>query len=242
MIFHKHIDFGWQEYLFIAVFILIAIVNVLNSRCNPVAARKRREELSKLARRLDLTFNPDEDYELVHQFDFLKKLAQGENRFAYNVLSGKYLSHDMLAFDYHYEGEHQNRNSRGMEYRFSVLILRLAAAFPDLTIRPESFFAKAAGKFGSDDIKFESVEFSKTFRVNCPDKKFAYDVCNGKMMEYLLANRDLSIEMENQVIALVFDSFVSFNTCLPVDQIELNLNRLAQIRSLMPDYLFTQNA
>jgi hypothetical protein len=240
MISPKHIEFGWQEYLFIAVFIFIAIVNVLNSRSNPVAARKRREEFSKLARRLDLTFNPAEDYELVHQFDFLKKLAQGENRFAYNVLSGKYQNGDVLAFDYHYEDEHQNRNSRGMEYRFSVLILRLAAAFPDLTIRPENLFAKAAGKLGADDIKFESVEFSKTFHVNCPDKKFAYDICNARMMAYLLANRDLNIEIKDQVIALVFDSFVSFNACLSIDKIELNLNRLVQIRSLMPEYLFNK--
>ena len=99
MISHRHIDFGWQEYLFIAVFIFIAIASYLNSHQNPIAARKRRDELSKLAQRLNLIFNPDEDYELVHQFDFLKKLAQGENRFAYNVLSGKYQSHDMLAFD-----------------------------------------------------------------------------------------------------------------------------------------------
>ena len=40
--------------------------------------------------------------------------------------------------------------------------------------------------FGYQDIKFESAEFSKTFCVRSPDKKFAYDVCNAKMMEYLL--------------------------------------------------------
>ena len=56
------------------------------------------------------------------------------------------------------------------------------------------------------------------------------------MMEYLLANRDLSVEIENQAASLLF------NSCLSFDQIESNLNRLAQIRSLMPDYLFTQNA
>jgi hypothetical protein len=41
--------------------------------------------------------------------------------------------------------------------------------------------------------------------VRSPDKKFAYDVCHAQMMEYLLANRDLSIEIENEVIALAFD-------------------------------------
>jgi hypothetical protein len=53
-------------------------------------------------------------------------------------------------------------------------------------------------------------------------------------MEYLLANRDLSVEIENQVLALAFD------TCLSVEQIESNLQRLIEIRSLLPDYLFAQ--
>ena len=108
--------------------------------------------------------------------------------------------------------------------------------FPDLTIRRENLFTKVAEAFGYQDIKFESAEFSKTFLVRSPDKKFAYDVCNAKMMEYLLANRDLSIEIENQVLAL------AFTTRLSVEQIEANLQRLVEIRSRLPEYLFTQNA
>jgi hypothetical protein len=87
--------------------------------------------------------------------------------------------------------------------------------------------------FGYQDIKFESAEFSKAFSVRSPDRKFAYDVCNAKMMEYLLANRDLSIEIENEVTAL------AFNTRLAVEQFEMNLQRLVEIRSRMPEYLFT---
>ena len=41
------------------------------------------------------------------------------------------------------------------------------------------------------------------------DKKFAYDVCNAQMMEYLLANRDLSIEIEGPALALAFDTRLS---------------------------------
>lgn len=232
----------WQKILFIAVVVSIFIVSKVSSRYSPGAARKRRDGLSALAQRLNLTFSPDNDYGLVRQFDFLKPFAQGMDRYAYNLLSGNYRGYDVRAFDYHYEGERKNKNSRSMEYRFSVLILLLPVSCPDLTIRPENFFRKAAEKLGGEDIQFESAEFSKAFRVRCVEKKFAYDICNPRMMEYLLANRDLSIEIQYQVVALVFDSFVSFNACLPVDKIEYNLNRLAQIRSLMPDYLFTQNA
>jgi hypothetical protein len=69
--------------------------------------------------------------------------------------------------------------------------------------------------------------------VRSPDKKFAYDVCNAQMMEYLLANRDLSIEIENEVIAL------AFGARLAVEQFELNLQRLIEIRARLPEYLFT---
>ena len=86
--------------------------------------------------------------------------------------------------------------------------------------------------FGYQDINFESAEFSKAFNVRSPDKKFAYDVCNAAMMEYLLANRDLSVELENEAIALAFSSR------LAAEQIELNLQRLVEIRSRLPEYLF----
>ena len=66
------------------------------------------------------------------------------------------------------------------------------------------------------------------------DRKFAYDVCNAQMMEYLLANRDLSIEIEGPVLALAFAS------CLSAGEIEANLQRLLEIRLRLPDYLFTK--
>lgn len=190
-----------------------------------------------LAQRLSLNFDSGNDYSFDERFGFLKKLAKGNNRYAYNILSGKYQNYNVLAFDYHYEvTTHDKNGSHTTHYRFSSFILQMPMFFPDLTIRHENFFTKVAEVFGYQDIKFESAEFSKAFNVRCPDKKFAYDVCNSRMIEFLLANRDLSIEIENQVIALLF------NSCLSFDKIEFNLQRVAQIRSLMPDYLFAQNA
>lgn len=204
---------------------------------NGIMQEKRINALADLGRRLNLDFVAGENYGIADQFEFLKKLAQGDDRYAYNVLSGKYQNYDVLAFDYHYSvTTHDKNGSHTTHYRFSVFILQMPMIFPDLTVRHENFFLKVAEVFGYQDINFESAEFSKTFCVRCQDKKFAYDVCNAKMIEFLLANRDLSVEIENQVIALVF------NSCLSVEQVELNLNRLTQIRSLMPDYLFSQTA
>ena len=142
----------------------------------------------------------------------------------------------MLAFDYHYETHSRDSKGRRHTYHhyFSFFILLLPVRFPELRITHEGLFSKIAQAFGYADIDFESAEFSRAFCVRSTDKKFAYDVCHARMMEYLLANRDLSIEIENEALALAFDSR------LAPEQIELNLQRLAEIRSRLPDYLFTK--
>ncbi|MGD0744213.1 MAG: hypothetical protein ABSA45_03570 [Verrucomicrobiota bacterium] len=218
----------------ILIFILFVIFATGAGIYGMIQARKRREGLFELAQRLGLNFSAAEDYGLADRYGFLKQLAQGENRYARDVLSGTYQQNQVLAFDYHYETYTQTKSGRQTHHHwFSFFILTLPAVFPDLTIRRENFFTKVAEVFGYQDIKFESAEFSKAYCVRSPDKKFAYDVCNGKMMDYLLANRDLSVEIENQVLAL------AFNTRLSVEQIEANLQRLVEIRSRLPEYLFT---
>ena len=200
-----------------------------------IQARQRREALFQLAQRLNLGFEPGQDHGIASRFSFLKQLAQGDNRYATNILSGNYQQNEILAFDYHYEttSTDDKGNRTTTDHWFSFFILTLPASFPDLTIRREGFFTKVAAVFGYGDINFESAEFSKTFCVRSPDKKFAYDVCNAQMMEYLLANRDLSLEIENDALALAFTNRLS------VEQIEFNLQRLVEIRSRLPEYLFT---
>jgi hypothetical protein len=218
--------------VFVAVIVVIAIGGIINN----VLQRKRREGLFELAQRLNLNFCAEEDYGIPEQFSFLNQFNQGDNRYAINILSRTYQQHTVQAFDYHYETYTYDKNGRHTEHHwFSFCILTLpAVAFPDLTIRREGFFTKIAEVFGYQDINFESAEFSRAFNVRSPDKKFAYDVCNARMIEYLLANRDLSIEVENEVIALAFTSRIS------VEQFELNLQRLVEIRSRLPEYLFAK--
>ncbi|HUE37757.1 MAG TPA: hypothetical protein VMO20_10225 [Candidatus Acidoferrum sp.] len=221
----------------ITVAILFVVIFAIASIYSMMQAAKRREGLLELAQRLNLNFNPDQDCGIPGQFAFLKQFDQGENRYATNVLSGAYQQNEVLAFDYHYETVTYDKDGRHVHHHwFSFFILTIPAVFPDLTIRREGLFTKIAEVFGYQNIKFESAEFSKTFCVRSPDKKFAYDVCNAIMMEYLLVNRDLSIEIENQVVALVFNNRIS------VDAFENNLQRLVEIRSHLPEYLFTQRA
>jgi len=205
---------------------LIVVLGVLGY----ISARKRREALAKLAAKLGLSFEPNKNWDIARRYCFLDKLRAGSNRYAFNILSGNYQGHDVTIFDYHYRtGSGKNTQ----HHYISFFILHLLASFPELVIGPEGIFSKMAQALGYDDIDFESYEFSRKFCVRSRDKKFAYDVCNARMIEYLLSNTDLTIEIEGGALA------VSFSSQLSPEQIEPNLNRLITIRSFLPEYLFS---
>lgn len=220
----------------VAIIVLMIGLVVVVAIAGAFAARKRREELVVLASRLRLNYRADKDYSMADRFEFLNALAQGDNRYAYNILSGSYQNHEVLAFDYHYETDSTDSKGRRQthHHHFSFFILMLTQSFPELRISREGFLSKIAQAFGYDDIDLESAEFSKAFCVRSKDKKFAYDVCHAPMMEYLLANRDLNIEIEGRALAL------AFGKCLSAADIEANFGRLLEIRSRLPEYLFTK--
>jgi len=216
-----------EPLIIVGVVAIIVVVVVIGY----IAARKRREAMAAVAGRLGLRFQPRKNRGLARQYRFLDKLRQGSNRYAFNILSGSYEGHDVMLFDYHYQtGSGKDTH----HHYFSFFILQLPMSFPELVIDKEGFFSKIAQAFGYDDIDFESHEFSRKFCVRSADKKFAYDVCNGRMIEYLLSNNDLSIEIEDDSLA------ISFSRRLAPEHVEPNLNRLFTVRSLMPEYLFSR--
>ncbi len=215
---------------FVALVVVLGVFGYLG-------AKKRREAMMALASRLGLRFDPEKNRELARRYSFLDRLRSGSNRYAFNSLTGTYQGHEVALFDYHYETH--STNSKGHQqthhHYFSCFLLHLPMSFPELVIAEEGFLSKIAQAVGYDDIDFESHEFSRRFCVRSRDKKFAYDVCHVRMMEYLMANDDLTIEIEGNVLAITFGSR------LDIERIEPNLNRLVALRSLMPEYLFARS-
>ncbi|MHC4638285.1 MAG: hypothetical protein ACYTBP_05105 [Planctomycetota bacterium] len=216
------------------VIILVIALIIAGIVFGHIAAKKRREDLNCLAQKLGMSFHPEKNYDLDNEYKFLDALRQGSNRYAYNILYGDYKDQYLQVLDYHYETH--STNSKGHQqthhHHFSFFILKLEKSFPEIKITKEGFFSKIGQALGFDDIDFESHEFSRRFCVRSKDKKFAYDVCNAKMIDYLLDNKDMSIEIENNALAL------AFNRCLKVEDIEHNMDRLIKVRSLIPEYLF----
>ncbi|MBX3738625.1 MAG: hypothetical protein KF715_18165 [Candidatus Didemnitutus sp.] len=218
----------------IALVVLIVLVVIGLIVLGRWVARQRTKAMAALAARLGLGFRADEDPENAARLEFLDKLDQGSNRYLFNCLDGVYQGERVMAFDYHYETYSHSKGGRQTHHHyFTVVMLVLPRSFPELLISPEGLLSKLAQAVGYEDIDFESAEFSRAFCVRSPDKKFAYDVCHGLMMEYLLRHRDLSIELEGNVLALLFDSR------LEPDEIERRLGELLEIRRLLPEYLFS---
>jgi hypothetical protein len=223
-----------MEILFIVgvvgVFIALAIFGALQ-------AKKRREALATLAASLGLRFDPERDSSIDERYSFLSKLNTGSNRYASNRLSGHYRDHAVEAFDYHYETYSTDSKGRRQthHHHFSYFILQLPRRFPETTITREGLFSKIAQAFGYDDIDFESAEFSRKFCVRSRDKQFAYDICHARMMDYLLANDDLNVEIDEHCLATFFSGH------LGAPLIARNLDRLVEIRNLFPDYVWTRH-
>ncbi len=196
--------------------------------------KKRREALAALGAKLGLQFLPDKDKHSVRQFEFIDLLRKGSNRFVQNRLTGTLDGYKVEAFDFHYETHStDSKGRRSTRHHYGTcFLLMLPGAFPELRIYREGFFQKIAQAIGFDDIDFESAEFSKRYAVKSRDKKFAYDFCNARMIDYLLDEDDLNIEVEGAWLALCFARRVG------PELWEKNLSRLGMILGLMPEYLF----
>ena len=223
----------------ILIFGLFVILAIVLGIFGYVQEKKRREALQSIAGQLGLSFNSARDRSIASTYNFLNKLRSGENRYAYNVMRGTAPEgYPVVLFDYHYEttSTDSDGDRQTTHHYLSVFTLTMRKQFPELIIEPEGFFSKIAQAFGFDDIDFESVAFSKRYKVKSPDKKFAYDVCNSQMIDYLMNQENLAIELESNVLAMVFGGRMK------PDNLKFNYERLQKIRSLMPNYLFTDHS
>jgi len=149
--------------------------------------KKRQEELAFVAGQLGLSYAEDDPFDLLGEpFELL---SRGDGQGVENVLWGTYQGLDVRAFDYWYYTE--TRNSEGHTSRsysrFNAVIVPVGAACSNLTIANENVLTALADHVGLRDIGFESEEFNRTFNVKSPDRKFANDLIDARMMAWLLA-------------------------------------------------------
>ena len=97
---------------------------------------------------------------------------------------------DTKAFDYWYYEESTDAKGHTSKtyYRFDCVVVPIDAACSPLTIDNENVLTRLADALSFHDIEFESEDFNRAFNVKSPDKKFANDFVDARMMQWLLQN------------------------------------------------------
>jgi hypothetical protein len=169
--------------LIFVAFIGLAIGAVVLSY---LAKKRRREGFALVATQLGMEYWPHDPFGLLSEpFALLQK---GDGRGIENVLAGAYQSIDVKAFDYWYYDESTDGkgNTTKTYYRFDCVVVPIDAACSPLTIENENLLTRLADALSFHDIEFESEDFNRAFNVKSPDKKFANDFVDARMMQWLL--------------------------------------------------------
>jgi hypothetical protein len=146
----------------------------------------RQREMAAQAAKLGLQFVVDDPFDLSGLAFAL--FRRGDGRGCENVLWGVWEGLDLRVCDYwYYEESTDAEGHRTRSYhRFSCAIAALPLRCPPLTIGGESIFTRIADHIGFRDIEFESEEFNRAFNVKCSEPKFATDLIDARMMQWLL--------------------------------------------------------
>ena len=207
--------------LVIIVGIAAAIVFcVFAVKAAAAAAERRRLRIAAMrafAERMGFSFSPAQDPWHDEEFAHFEVFTRGFARAAYNTISGTIdlgaavCQTKMGDFTYKTRETYTTTDSKGrttthtriVKHHFSYFILELPYInMPDLKIRREGIFDKIASAFGKNDIDFESAEFSRKYFVKCKNRKFAYDIINPRMIEFLLETKPGAIDIEQSRICL----------------------------------------
>ena len=153
-----------------------------------VQRKKRQQGFGLVATQLGLEYFQEDPFGLLSEpFALFEK---GDGRGVENVLSGTWQELDVRLFDYWYYEESTDSKGRTSKtyYRFDCVVAPVDAACSRLVIGHENMGTWLAGALTFHDIQFESEDFNKEFNVKSPDKKFANDFLDARMMDWLLKN------------------------------------------------------
>jgi hypothetical protein len=164
-----------------------ALIVALIVYLNYAAKKRRRMAFIQLGATLNMSYSESDPFGLLgYPFALFRK---GDGRGIENVLHGAWQELAVVVFDYWYyeESSDSKGNRHRSYYRFDCVLAPLEAACAHVTIDRENLFTRVADFLSFRDIEFESEDFNKAFNVKSEDKKFAYDLIDARMMQWLLS-------------------------------------------------------
>jgi len=177
--------------LFVLIFVILIIVGGVYSH---KASKRRQLELAQFAASKSLTIDSNSHTSFPAQMALFPLFNTGFGRSMSNTMTGKVITQNLqiniITGDYTYKTKSgSGKNETTSVHNHSYLLLNLPFnARQTLNFRKEGMFDKITSTFGFNDINFESAEFSRKFHITSDDKKFAYDIFESRMMQWLLDN------------------------------------------------------
>jgi len=197
--------------------------------------KRRRRGLGAEAQRLGLHYSYYDPYGIPSAYAHMNHFSLGVNRYAFNVIHGRYDGYAVLAFDYQYsiEPPKPKRRQPPTSYILSLLILMLEARLPRIIVHPRGM----ADKFPPvpedfQDVAFDSPAFSSTYLVKSTQPDFARQLFHPGTLAYFVKHPALSIEVNGNTL------LVHLAEIMNPDLLESQLKRLVEIRRLFPQTLF----
>lgn len=170
--------FGVFFVLFVVLIIAVAIFGYL-------ANQRRQKAFAAWAAQHGYTYTDRDDR--YDDMPWGSPFGVGHSRAALDVLTASVNGRPVLCFTYRYKTTSSNgKTSQTQTHLFSIFSTRLPNALPNLRVGREGLLSSLARLVGIHDIEFESEQFNRQFKVKSDDRKFASDVVNPQMMQFLL--------------------------------------------------------
>jgi hypothetical protein len=178
----------------IVIFVIIIVLVAVGIWYGWYAKQKRREALARMAASLGLTYEREDPFGLVGlPFELMER---GDGQGVENVMAGTWQSVALKEFDYWYytESTDSKGNTSKSYHYFSCAVTEVPIDAAALTISHENVFTRIGDHLGFEDIQFESEDFNRAYRVKSKDQKFATDLVDARMMQWLLPQKGWGFE------------------------------------------------
>lgn len=232
--------------LFIAMAAGIVYVVYWVSHVQP---RKRSQAIAALARHHGLQYI--ETHQSLTERWTGPPFDRSAGQEAHNVVSGTYRGREVVAFDF---ATIVRRSDQTDRTEYGVVVMRMPGALPPLQVNREGIYGHTAHAFtlhdlaaetgvtdvvnslGRADIRFESEQFNRAFRVQAPDERFARAVVHPRMMELLMSRVEIAWRFDG-------DFVIGWHAREPqVGEVIWRLDLLGQIIDLVPPYVWRDYA
>lgn len=199
---------------------------------------KKKGEFREWVARRGWSLSEEHDYRVDDRYPYLKCLHQGDDRYAFDIVTGFWKDRQLRAFHYHYETESRDSKGNRQTTHHYLTLVTLLSEVPlrNLDVRPESILDKFGTFFGFEDINFESAEFSRKYHVSSNDRKWAYDVLHARCIEYLLSRPPIRMHLHGT------EAIAWFQGRYKPAEIEEAAETLAGVLGCLPGYILREHS